>query len=117
MIRNTRRSQHDGGQQVYGCIRVVMSDRDVLEHLRGVLGGKPVTEYRNTHGLGSKQLYRWEVLRRADVEVVCAAIYPFIGVRRQVQITKLLEALSTYAPVDSSERVRRAWASRRARPA
>jgi len=112
LVRARRRSKFDGTTQVYGLVRVVMTDRDVLERLYDLFGGVTVREYRNTQGLGKKQLYRWQISKRADVLSVCDLLYPLMGERRRLQIDVLRSGLAQYVPVNSSERVRRTWISR-----
>lgn len=109
------KSSYDGRQLYSYCLRVVMADRDVLERLASAIGSAAVHPYRNTQGLGKKQLYRWEVRQAERVKEVCEAIHPLMGERRQAQIDHVLQTISENPPVDNAERVRRTWATRRAR--
>jgi hypothetical protein len=110
-IRSQSASQ---GRYLVHRVRVVMSDRDVVERLANVFGIGRVMPYSPTTGLGKKPLYRWEAARRADVVTVCDAIYPWMGERRRAQIDKLRQLLLDNPPVSGSERARRTWATRHA---
>lgn len=111
-VRSRRGS--NGEPLLYVRIRVVMTDRDVLERLASIFGGTAVVEYRNLQGLGTKQLYRWEIGTRAAVTEVCDLIYPWMGSRRREQIDRLRSLVATNPPISAEERNRRTWASRRA---
>lgn len=111
--RRKDRSAHEPNDgYVLIKVRVVMSDCDVLEKLRDVFGVGRVTPYRNTQGLGKKQLYRWDAASRVAVTLVCDAIYPWMGERRRAQIDRLRALLAAYPPVSGSERARRTWLTR-----
>lgn len=107
-----RKSAYDGGQLYVFTLKVVMSDGDVLERLRDAFAIGEVTPYRNTQGLGRKQLHRWEIRRRDAVEAICRAIYPFMGQRRRAQIDYVLDILANNPPVVAAERARRTWIGR-----
>lgn len=94
-------------------VRVVMTDEDILARIQNVFGVGRVLAYRNTRGLGKKQLYRWDASSRADVVRVCDAIYPWMGMRRRAQIDQLRALLASHPPVSASERSRRTWVTRR----
>lgn len=111
---SVRAPRNHGGNTIGYRVRVVMTDRDVVEKLCEVLGVGKVTEYRNTQGLGKKQLYRWETSRRDQVIEICRALYPFMGSRRKSQIDRLLDLLATHPPVTNAERSRRTWLTRHA---
>lgn len=108
-------SSHDGRRLFSFQVRVVMTDRDVLQKLRGVFGGGEILPYTNTQGLGKKQLYRWDVRRAEKVKAVCQAIYPYMGQRRRAQIDHLFEVLAAHPLTTNTERVRRRWVTVRAR--
>ena len=87
-------------------VRVAMSDRDVVARLGDALGVGHVLPFKNSHGLGKKDLFLWEVSSRADVTLVCDAIYPWMGERRRSQIASLRELLASHPPVSPSQRTR-----------
>lgn len=112
-----RYSSHTGRRIVAVRIRVVMSDPDVVERLRDIFGVGNILPYRNTQGLGKKPLFRWDTSRHDEVKSICQAIYPFMGERRRGQIDRLLAAVAANPPSTHSERVRRRWATIKARVA
>jgi hypothetical protein len=112
-------ARYRSGPSTYGKniaikVRVVMTDRDVVEKLCQVFGVGKVSPYFPTTGLGKKPLYRWDAASRDAVVLVCDAIYPWMGTRRRRQIDQLRQLLAEYPPVTGKERLRRSWASRRA---
>lgn len=111
---NTK-STHDGRQLYSFCLRVVMTDRDILERLAEIFGVNAVHLYANTQGLGTKQLYRWEVRRVEHVKAICLVIYPHMGERRRGQIDHVLRTIEENPPVTGAERARRTWVTRRER--
>lgn len=114
-IQSARRKQKASqGHYIAIRVRVVMSDRDILERLQRIFNIGRVSAYRNTQGLGKKQLYRWEAASRRDVAAVCDAIYQWMGDRRRCQIDALRQMLTDHPPVSGSERSRRTWVTRRA---
>lgn len=115
-LRSQPASQSQG-KYIAIRVRVVMTDRDVVERLRDIFGIGRVFPYRNTQGLGTKQLFRWDASSRKDVTAVCDAIYPWMGVRRRAQINRLRALLEAYPPVSGSERARRTWLTRHANAA
>lgn len=108
-----RLSSHDGRRLICFSLRVVMTDLDVIERLHETFGVGSVFPYKNLHGLGTKQLYCWDVRRATDVKAVCVAIHSFMGQRRKAQIDAVLQALEAFPPVDNAERVRRSWITRK----
>lgn len=104
----------NGEPLLYVRVRVVMTDRDILERLFSIFGGRPVVAYANTQGLGTKQLYRWEMSTRSGTLTVCDQIYGWMGERRRGQIDRLRALAAANPPVSTEERMRRTWASRRA---
>lgn len=110
-----RRSRYDGRDMFSFQLRVVMTDRDVLERLRDVFGVGTVSAYRNTQGLGKKQLYRWDIRRAELVREACRAIYPYMGERRRAQIDHVFAVMDANPLTSNSDRVRRRWATIRAR--
>lgn len=112
-----KRPDANGAPLIAVRVRVVMSDLDVVAKLRTSFGVGEVLAYRNTQGLGKKQLYRWDASSRDDVSLVCDAIYPWMGLRRRSQIDRLRELMAAHPPISVDERVRRTWIARRANAA
>jgi hypothetical protein len=106
-----------GPPRTHCRIRVVMTDRDVLEKLSAAFNVGCVEPYHLTQGLGKKQLYRWDATRRADVLAICDSIYPFMGSRRRAQIDRLREVNRENPLISNAEKVRRTWVTRRANAA
>lgn len=114
-VRKTRRDAH--GENIAIRVRVVMTDLDTVTKLRDVFGIGRVLPYRNTKGLGTKQLHRWDASARGDITLVCDAIYPWMGERRRAQIDRLRDLLASHPPVSGPERSRRTWVTRHANAA
>jgi hypothetical protein len=111
-VRSQTASQ---GRYLHHRVRVVMADRDVVERLVAVFGIGKASPYFPKTGLGTKPLFRWDASRRADVIMVCDAIYPWMGDRRRAAIDNLRRLLIENPPVSGSERCRRTWLTRRAK--
>lgn len=107
-----RHSTYDGRPLWVYRVKVVMTDADVLERLVQVFGVGHVLPYRNTQGLGKKQLYRWEISRADQAKAICEAIYPFMGERRKAQIDVVLETMAANPRASRSDQVRRMWETR-----
>lgn len=70
---------------------VTMSDLDVLEHLRGVLGvGTIVGPYQQRPGV--KPLWHWNVTCARHVAAAVMTLYPLLHERRREQVRKVLAA-------------------------
>lgn len=70
-----------------------MTDPDTIERLKSVTGiGNVNTEKRrDPRRANSKQMYIWQVGRRADVVALLQAIQPHMSTRRQARIQELLD--------------------------
>lgn len=116
-VRAVRAKYDPSRRYIVVRVRVVMTDRDVVEKVCAIVGAGKVSPYVNTQGLGKKPLYRWEVSRRQTVEALCSAIYPWMGHRRRAQIDRVRELLQKYPETSGAERSKHTWITRRANAA
>jgi hypothetical protein len=68
-------------------------DKDVLEKLQSILGGNisgPYPDYQNHKG--QEHMMYWGVYNKNDCYATVAAVFQFLGKRRQEQCLKLIEA-------------------------
>lgn len=71
-------------------ITVGSTDEDVVRKLRIVIGFGSITYRPQPATRGNKPCWVWQVGRREHVYALCAALYPFMGLRRQARIRELL---------------------------
>ena len=79
-------------------IAVKMTDRDVLEKVQAKFGGwiwDGAKRYKPQH----KQSHQWHLDKRDQAYAVLAAIYSFLGQRRQGQIAKWISQYKALTPI------------------
>lgn len=69
-----------------------MTDEDVIAKVQSLLGGVFRTEARPA---GRKTLYRWRLGEQKQLYALCAAIYPFLGQRRQARMEEFFQNFAT----------------------
>ena len=84
------RLKRQGGRPDHGRVSVFMTDRDVLERVVAITGCGNVRQVVNRGNLGSKPIFCWMTSRLRDVETICLAVRPFMGVRRTAAIDSVL---------------------------
>lgn len=78
----------------YTRISITMNDKDVLDNIRDLWdAGKVYGPYiRNPIKYPNCQpSYRWQVYRKEEVYLLCVLVKEFMGIRRNKQITKVLD--------------------------
>lgn len=84
-----------------------MTDEDVIQKIQATFGGSIVIENRDH--LKYKMLYRWYMNERKKVYAICAAIYPFLGKRRQAKLEEFFENFAN--PIPRKTGTKRPWLS------
>jgi hypothetical protein len=75
-----------------------MSDLDVLNRAKAVAGmGNISGPY--AYGIGSKTMYRWHVTNTQNAYALMAALYLWLGNRRQERISELVKLYKTVGPI------------------
>ena len=80
------------GRYLQTAIQVTSTDKDALEKLYDIVGGKLTGPYI-PGGHGKKPIYRWMEGRRDRVVYLLNLILPYMTVRRQRQIKKMLKRI------------------------
>ena len=71
-------------------ISVTMCDLDILETIHQMTGlGAVYLERRKGVNGGTKDVYRWSVQKRADLQIILPKIYPFMGSRKSAKLLEL----------------------------
>lgn len=89
------------GDKLYGRywrVRVVMTDRDILDRLQCLLGGRVRLEKRNFRSSAHREAYVWDAGGTERAFEILVMIYPYLSRRRQDQIVAGLEILRTANP-------------------
>lgn len=91
---------------------VVMTDRDVIDQLYGVVGAGTVVEL-SARPPRAKTPYLWRLQRNEEVQVLAEAIGPLLSVRRRARLTelglKVGQAKSLLTPEGLANREAAAW--------
>ena len=78
-------------------ISVVSTDRDVLERAQFVSGLGAIYADSQIGPLGTKQIWRWKVCKRADVLSLVSAMRPWLGSRRRQRVDEAIKAIEEYS--------------------
>lgn len=80
------------------AIRLGMTDQDVVLRVRDVFGvgtlRGPISQKNPKH----KPFFTWQVSNKKDIDFVCRAILPYMGLRRSEKIHSLLENTAPIYP-------------------
>lgn len=79
----------------YGQISVQMTDEDIVRRLREYTGVGRITGPYQPNPPARKPRWTWTVGRNEHVRMVCAAIRPWLGVRRTEQLDNLVGQMLT----------------------
>lgn len=71
-------------------VTVRMTDKDVVERLHSILGGRFYGPYKEVSR--NKPIYTWALRRREELIPVLREILPFMGDRRTARIMELLDS-------------------------
>lgn len=83
-------SKKTGKQFVNIQIGLHERDKDVLEKLALILGGKVLGPYKPQKNATGGMVV-WMRSQKEDVYAICAALFPFLGLRRQEKMLEFFE--------------------------
>lgn len=95
-------------------VEALSIDLDVLERVAAIAGVGKIRQ-RNVPGKAS---WSWRIDRRSDALEFAARMQPLMGIRRRAAIQEMLDLAVAEPPVandpaERSERMRKAWVTRR----
>ena len=90
-----------GRQSVGLCIK--MTDRDVLEKAQLMFGGR-IWDGQRKAAAHHKQSYTWQLSKRDQAYAVVAAMYPFLGRRRQARAQEWIAKYTTLPAIGRCSR-------------
>lgn len=89
-------------------ISLRMTDHDIMVKIQTLFGGPLYFDQRSAKHPNLKDCWSWQLSKQAHIYAIVAAIYPFMGTRRQSKMRQFLDYF--YLPVVSqSERAAAMW--------
>lgn len=79
-------------------VKCNMTDRDVVEHLHSLCGGKLAGPYQRTSPAGkpAKDQWVWTIGRKDSMKELLLDLLPYMCTRRSAKILEMLQAMEDY---------------------
>lgn len=81
-------SRRDGRVWTYLNVGLGMTDRDVVERFRVIMGVGSISFESRKHAT-HKDMHNWQVSNRRDVAIAVALLEPFLGERRTARLNEI----------------------------